>query len=73
MVTFAAALLAATLVPQAVAPVSPGRQARATVTILTSAPLRFGEIERTRPNSLRESRVRNTDGSVDKVKLVEFQ
>lgn len=73
MVIFAAAMLAATLVPQAVAPVSPERQARATVTILTSSTLRFAEIERTQPKSLRESRVRGADGTVEKIKLVEFQ
>ncbi len=70
MVIFTAAMLAVTLVPQAAAPVSPGRQARATVTILTSAPLRFTEIERNRPNILRESRVR---GTAQTIKLVEFE
>ena len=56
--------------PQAAAPV---RQAQATVTILSSARVRFSELERDRPNTLRETRVRAADGSVETVKLVEFQ
>jgi hypothetical protein len=56
--------------PQAAAPV---RQARATVTILSAAPLRFSEIERERPHLLRQSVVRSADGSVQVLKLVEFQ
>jgi hypothetical protein len=73
MVIFAAAALAATLVPQASTPVSPGRQATATVTILTSASLRFSDIAKHRPKELREARVRTADGSVQTVKLVEFE
>jgi hypothetical protein len=69
----AAAALAATLVPQAVAPASPERQAQATVTILPSAQLRFSEIERDQPLALRQSVVRGADGSTETVKLVEFQ
>ena len=56
--------------PQAVAPV---RQARATVTILPAARLRFSDIEREQPKSLRESVARGADGSVETLKLVEFQ
>lgn len=67
------AALAATLEPQAPAPVSPERQAQATVTILSSAALRFSEIENTHPQSLRAARVRAADGSVATVKLVEFE
>jgi hypothetical protein len=70
MVIFAAAALAATLVPT---PVSPGRQATVTVTILASASLRFAEIEKRHPKTLRETRVRAADGSVAPVKLVEFE
>ncbi len=69
----AAAALAAPLErvePQAVAPV---RQARATVTILPAARLRFSDIERHQPRLLRESVVRGGDGSVEVLKLVEFQ
>jgi len=73
MVIFVSAALAATLVPQAPAPVSPERQAQATVTILASAPLRFSEIEKNHPKKLREARVRAADGSVETVKLVEFE
>ena len=73
MVIVVAAALAATLVPQAPAPVSPGRQAQATVTILASAELRFSEIEKSHPKALRESRVRVADGSVQTIRLVEFE
>jgi hypothetical protein len=73
MVIVVAAALAATLVSQAPASVSPGRQAQATVTILTSATLRFSEIEKSHPRKLRETRVRAPDGSVAKVRLVEFE
>jgi hypothetical protein len=73
MVIFALAALAATQVPQAPAPVSPERQAQATVAILSSASLRFSEIERQHPKMLRETRVRAADGSVQNVKLVEFE
>ena len=73
MVIFALAALAATLVPHAQAPVSPERQAQATVTILSSASLRFSEIEKTHPDTLRESHVRGADGSKETVKLVEFE
>jgi hypothetical protein len=73
MVIFTAAMLAATLVPQAAAPVSPGRQARATVTILTSEQLRFSQIAKTQPGRLRDSRIRGAAGSRETVRLVEFQ
>lgn len=73
MVILAAAALAATLVPQALAQVAPQRQARAMVTILSSAQLRFGEIDRDQPHMLRETRIRTADGSLETVRLVEFQ
>jgi hypothetical protein len=72
-VALATAALAATLVPQAQAPVAPQRQAQATVTILSNAQVRFSEIERDRPRAMRQSVVRGPDGSVETVKLVEFQ
>ena len=56
--------------PQAAAPV---RQAQATVTILPAARLHFSEIERDQPQSLRQSVVRGADGTVEVMKLVEFQ
>ena len=56
--------------PQAAVPV---RQARATVTILSAAGLRFADIEREQPEALRETVVRGADGSVELLKLVEFQ
>jgi hypothetical protein len=73
MAIVALAALAATLVPQVQAPVSPGRQAQAMVTILSSASLRFADIEKTHPKTLREARVRAADGSVATVRLVEFE
>jgi hypothetical protein len=73
MVILAAGALAATLVPQALAQVPPQRQAQARVTILSSMRLRFSEIDRDRPEMLRETRVRTADGSVVTVRLVEFQ
>ncbi|MGI8612277.1 MAG: hypothetical protein ACR2KH_08450 [Sphingomicrobium sp.] len=56
--------------PQAVAS---ARQAQATVTILPAARLRFSDIERDQRRLLRESVVRGADGSVEVLKLVEFQ
>ncbi len=56
--------------PHAAVPV---RQARATVTILSAARLRFADIERDQPQSLRQTVVRAADGSVEVLKLVEFQ
>ena len=73
MVIVVAAALAATLVPQVQAPALPERQAQAMVTIFASAELRFSEIDKTRPKALRETRVRGADGSMETVKLVEFQ
>ena len=73
MVIFVAAALAATLVPQARAPVSPERQAQAMVIILPSASLRFSEIERTNPRALRKTHIRGADGKPETVKLVEFE
>ena len=70
MVIFA--ILAATVVPVPV-PASPERQARAMVTIVSNAALRFAEIEKSRPKALRETRVRSADGSLQTVRLVEFE
>ena len=78
MVIFASlALASATLAvpleaaePQAAVPV---RQARATVTILSAASLRFADIERDQRQSLRKTVVRAADGSAEVIKLVEFQ
>jgi hypothetical protein len=68
-----AAVLAAPLERVEPQVVATERQARAMVTILSGAPLRFSEIERERPLELRESRVRGADGSIETVRLVEFQ
>ena len=72
MVILATAAIAASLVPNA-GPATPQRQAQAMVTILASAELRFSQIEKFRPKSLRETQIHGADGSVETVKLVEFQ
>ena len=77
MVILAAFALAATAAPQAPvqtgAQAPPVTQARAVVRIVAAARLRFAEIERTSPETLREARVRAPDGSVETVRLVEFE
>ena len=73
MVIVAAAALVATLVPQARAPVTAERQAQVTVTILSSASLRFSEIEQAQPKRLRETIVRSAGGSNATIRLVEFE
>ena len=56
--------------PQAVAP---ERQANATVTILPAARLEFSKIAKSQPERLRESNIRSPDGSLQPIKLVEFE
>ena len=78
MVIFASLALASTTLAVPLEPVEPQaavpvRQARATVTILSAASLRFADIEREQPKLLRETVVRSADGSVEVLKLVEFQ
>jgi hypothetical protein len=78
MVIFASLALASAALAVPLEPVEPqaavpARQARATVTILSAAKLRFADIEREQPKSLRETVVRAADGSVEVLKLVEFQ
>jgi hypothetical protein len=73
MVILAAAVLAATLEPQASAPTTPGRQAQAMVTILPAVPLHFSAIERDHPEQLRETSVRTPGGAPEIVRLVEFE
>jgi hypothetical protein len=73
MVILAASAIAASLVPIAPGPATPQRQAQAMVTILASAELHFSEIEKSHPKILRETRVRGANGSMETVKLVEFQ
>jgi hypothetical protein len=78
MVIFASLALASAPLAVPLEPVEPQaavpeRQARATVTILSAAKLRFADIERDQPKSLRETAVRGADGSIEVLKLVEFQ
>ena len=72
MVILATAAIVASLVPNA-GPATPQRQAQATVTILASAELRFSQIEATDPKTLRETSVRGADGTIETVRLIEFQ
>lgn len=68
-----AALAAAAPPPPTAARAEPQRQARASVTILAAEPLRFAEIERTRPAILRDSQVVDADGNASPIRLVEFE
>ncbi len=67
------AFVAAVSTAQAPAPAAPERQAQAMVRILSSAPLRFSQIERDQPQRLRESMLRRRDGSTETLRLVEFE
>lgn len=51
----------------------PERQAQAVVKILKVEPIRFAEIERSRPEALRETQVRAPDGSRQPARLLEFE
>ena len=55
------------------APVRPRFQARATVRILSGAPVRFAEIETERPRALRKTEIRSSDGTLRPAKLLEFE
>jgi hypothetical protein len=65
-------LIAAAAALEAVAPVAPERQARATVRIERAAVLRFDEIEQEEPERLRTTELRESDGS-RAARLVEFE
>ncbi|HUE78265.1 MAG TPA: hypothetical protein VMN38_01355 [Sphingomicrobium sp.] len=72
----AAAIVAAAPAQEAVQPSSPiavQRQAQAMVRIVSSAAVRFSEIERDRPEALRETMIRGPNGTPEAAKLVEFQ
>ncbi len=74
MVIFASLALATAGLAVPLERVEPqARQARATVTILPAARLHFSDIEREHPELLRESAARGADGSVEALRLVEFQ
>lgn len=49
------------------------RQAVAMVRILPGAQVRFSELEKNAPESLRDTQIRATDGSSQPARLVEFQ
>ena len=70
------ALAAAAAVPtdQPTARPAPGfARATATIRILSGTTIRFSEVERTAPDTLRETRVRASDGSIRTARVVEFQ
>ena len=71
MLFLAAAALAAQPAPAPQA--TPARQARAMVTIISGAKLRFAEIEKRQPQLFRLSTVRAPDGSPQAARLVEYQ
>ncbi len=72
MVIVAALILAAA--PEPVAPrVVAERQAIAMVRILPGAVLKFSEIEKSAPESFRDTQIRAADGSAQPARLVEFQ
>ena len=66
-------LALAAVAAQPTAPVAVTRQVRAMVKIVSAAPLRFKEIEKQAPELLRDAKVRASDGSLQPVRLVEFQ
>ena len=67
------ALAGASATPPPPLRVAAERQAVAMVRILPGAPLRFAEIERTAPETLRDTRIRTPAGSTEPARLVEFQ
>ena len=69
MLLLATAIAAAT----PVAAVEPRVQARATVRILSAEPVRFAEIEASRPAALRSTVIRAADGSEQPARLLEFE
>ena len=71
MVILLAAL--ATIATPASGAVVPQRQAQATVRIVPFAALRFAEIERRNPRSLRSVMLRAADGTAQPARLVEFE
>ena len=52
---------------------TPARQARATVRIIRADPVRFTEIERESPASLRATVLRSPDGDAREARLLEFE
>jgi hypothetical protein len=75
MVILAALVLSATPVeaPRPARIVAAERQAQAVVRILPGAALRFAEIERSAPETLRDTYIRAPDGSPEPARLVEYQ
>jgi ABC-type molybdate transport system substrate-binding protein len=75
MVLLSALILAVAATSGGSTPPAAGARAHATasIKILSAASLRFDELERTEPTALRETQVRSADGSVQQLKVVEFQ
>jgi len=74
MVVLAALALAAIAAdgPPPARIVAAERQAQAMVRILPGAALRFAEIERSAPETLRDTSIRTPDGAQEPARLVEF-
>ena len=66
-------LLIAAAIAVTATPVAPARQARATVRIVRVEPVRFAEVERQRPQDLRSTVVRSSDGRTEPARLLEYQ
>ena len=75
MVILAAFLVAAAAepAPPPVQRVAAERQAVALVRILPGVALKFSEIEKSAPESFRNTEIRAADGSAQPARLVEFQ
>ena len=53
--------------------VVPTQQARASVRIVAAKPIHFAEVERTSPEKLRTTQRRHADGTIETVRLLEFE
>jgi hypothetical protein len=74
MVIFAAFLAAVAPTPQAAASASGARaQATASIRIVQAERLRFAKIEEQDPQRLRLSKARLADGSLETLRIIEFE
>lgn len=69
----ALAALAAATADQPAARPGASAQATATIRVLSGSAIRFEEVEKDSPASLRDTQVRSSDGSLQTVRVVEFQ
>ncbi|HET7708966.1 MAG TPA: hypothetical protein VFK50_05450 [Sphingomicrobium sp.] len=66
-------LLLAAAIAASTTPTAPDHQARATVRIVRAEPVRFAEIEQQRPQDLRPTVIRSSDGRAEPARLLEYQ